>query len=75
MKSSTEVTEGAMIGAAATSITIAQAVTTTSGVLLVVATGVSRPVLNGLSNLDVVVGPDRELLRLRFVSMAGSLSH
>jgi hypothetical protein len=38
MKSSTEVTEGAMVGAAATSITIAQAGTTTSGVLLEVAT-------------------------------------
>jgi hypothetical protein len=45
MKSLTEVTKGAMVGAAATSITGAQAVTTTSGVLLVVATGVSMPAI------------------------------
>jgi hypothetical protein len=34
-----------MVGAAATSITVAQAVITTSGVLLVLATGVSRPAM------------------------------
>jgi hypothetical protein len=34
-----------MVGAAATSITVAQAVTTMSGVLLVVTTDVSKPAM------------------------------